>query len=229
MKKFVVTKIIKHDVLGSIEIGNFINNDQTIPAIRRVYSTAKWWARPIAKFLAYNEKKALQQLQSLNKKPNPPVPQLLHAGKGYIVRSFIPSTPMYKKPPQTITYYQQAKTLLRKMRKLGVCNNDLAKESNWMVGEDGSPILIDFQLAIRCKKNRKLLRLCSREDLRHLLKHQRKYCSKTLTTKEQQILQTKALPNRLWKKTGRRLYRWYTRKVLGWKSRKGPHDRGNLD
>lgn len=226
MKKFVVDKIIKQDTLGSIEKGIFIDNGIAVTAIKRTYSNAKWWAKPLAQLLAHNEKKALLQLQQLAKQAKPSVPKILYAKKGYIVRSFIDASFLSEIKPTDPNFYIQAKTLIKDMRKLGVCNNDLAKETNWLVAEDGRPVLMDFQLAIRCKKNRKILRLFCREDLRHLLKHKRKYCPKALTAKEKQILETKSLPNQIWGKVLRQPYRWYTRKILRWQRRGGPIDRG---
>ncbi len=227
LKTFTADKIIKRDAWGHIERGNLITETESVPAIKRVYSSAKWWAWPIAAFLAHNEKKSLQRLQSLAEQPHPATPKLLHSGRGFIVRSFIEATPLYKNPPKTPAYYKRAKYLLHKMRKLGVCNNDLAKEANWLVTADEYPCLIDFQLAVRSKKNRNYLRIFGYDDLRHLLKQKRKYCQHALTPCEQKILQQKTIINKVWMKTGRRMSRWYTRTVLGWERRRGPQDRGS--
>ncbi len=227
LKIFVTEKIIKRDAWGHIEKGHFVTGNNRTPAIRRVYSSAKWWAWPIAAFLAHNEKKALLRLKNLAEQPHPATPKLLHSGRGFLVRSFIEANPIYSNPPHTPEYYNRAKKLLHKMRKLGVCNNDLAKEANWLVTPDEYPCLIDFQLAIHSKKNRKYLRIFGYDDLRHLLKQKRKYCKHALTPCEKKILQQKTLINKIWMKTGRRMSRWYTRKVLGWERRRGPKDRGS--
>ena len=54
-------------------------------------------------------------------------------------------------------------------------HNDLAKEQNWLRGRDGRAYLIDFQLASRFRRRSKLFRIAAYEDLRHLLKHKRRY------------------------------------------------------
>lgn len=225
MSKFIRHKIIKKDGWGHIAIGEFIDDDKSCTAIKRSCFSAKWWLKPIARVLAHNEKKALFQLEGLSE-DYIAVPKILESGKGYHIRSFVEATPMYVEPPTDPKYYSRAKKLLRDMRKLGVCSNDLAKESNWLVTDDMQPVLIDFQLAIRSKRQGCIFRMIYRDDLRHLLKHKRRYCPDFLTAKEKQILKHKSCLNKFWMLTGRKLYRFYTRKILGWEKRKGPHDRG---
>ena len=42
-----------------------------------------------------------------------------------------------------------ARRLLQRLHRGGLAHNDLAKEANWLVLDDGSPAIIDFQLASR--------------------------------------------------------------------------------
>jgi hypothetical protein len=71
----------------------------------------------------------------------------------------------------------------------------------------------------------RLFRMMAREDLRHLLKHKRTYCSCSLTTREIKILATPALPSRIWMRTGKPLYLFVTRRLLNWTDREGAGDR----
>ena len=127
--------------------------------------------------------------------------------------------------PLSPEYYAQARKLLVQLHRRGVTHNDLAKEPNWLVTPSGAPALIDFQLASVHKRRSKLFRVKGREDLRHLLKHKRTYCPESLTEREKSILAKKSLPSRIWMRTGKPVYLFVTRRVLGWADREGAGDR----
>ena len=171
----------------------------------------------MALFLARNEKKSLQKLATSN---NPGLPRILRCDKHCHIRSFIPGKSMHHCPEKLSNdYFNHAKTLLKILRKNGIANNDLAKEANWLITEDGLPAICDFQLACRFKKSSKLLRTLAREDLRHLLKHKRRYL--TVTAQEKTILNKKTGLSNLWRYTVKSLHRFITRKLLGWQDRTG--------
>ena len=112
------------------------------------------------------------------------------------------------------------------MHREGVVHNDLAKEPNWLVTIDGTPAILDFQLAWFQPQRGRFFRALAREDLRHLLKHKRTYCPEFLTKREQYILDNPALISRIWRSSGKKLYLFFTRQVLGWQDRDGPAERG---
>jgi hypothetical protein len=85
--------------------------------------------------------------------------------------------------------------------------------------------LVDFQLALISRRRGRLFRALAREDIRHLLKHKRSYCPQHLTRRELEILATPALITRAWMGSGKKLYTFVTRRVLGWADREGAGDR----
>ncbi len=218
---FIPQKQLKSDAFGSIEQGIYINEKgNSIPAIKRNYSRNKF-CRPLALYLANKEKKALTILAKAN---HPSLPKLLNLNKNFHIRSFIPGESMHRCPQKlSPAYFKRSKELLLTMRRFGVTNNDLAKEANWLITEEGLPAVTDFQLAISFKKNSKLLRIFAHEDLRHLLKHKRKYLS--VNAKEIQILNNKTLMSKIYKNTFKRMYLIITRKILGWQDRVSPEER----
>lgn len=221
--RFESEQILKKDAYGQVEKGTFHRDGVAISAIRRVY-TKNPVLRPIALMLANNEKNSLSQLAELASSGQ--IPELLEVTKDYHIRSYIEGDVLYRAgkplPPEM---FKNAKTLLRSLRRAGVCHNDLAKEGNWLVSKDGKrAALVDFQLAF-CFKNRKnklFLSLC-RDDLRHLLKHKRQYYRVTMS--EVSVLKKKSLVTRVWMATGKKVYLFVTRGVLGWKDRIGPVER----
>jgi hypothetical protein len=149
-------------------------------------------------------------------------PRLLFAGQQVLVRSFIDGVPLYMaKPVGDTAYFREARKALRALQRALVTHNDLNKPQNWLRGADGKPYLTDFQLAMVFTKRSKLFRLMAYEDLRHLLKHKRKYVPEALTAAERRILSRKALPSRIWLATGKRVYRLVTRGVFGFVDHEG--------
>jgi len=213
---FQVEAVLKSDAFGRIEKGLFEGQ----AAIKRVYTT-NILLRPLAKLLAHNELKALKALNGVGGY----FPFILEHNKNYHIRAYIEGKSMHHDAERiSAKYFTQAKRLLRIMRKAGVANNDLAKEANWLITVDGCPAVTDFQLAsYRKKSTSKLLLLMAREDLRHLLKHKRKYSK--VSALEKTILQQKSLPSRIWKNTVKQAYLFVTRKLLGWEERSGPEER----
>ncbi|MBT8110083.1 MAG: serine/threonine protein kinase, partial [Gammaproteobacteria bacterium] len=119
-----------------------------------------------------------------------------------------------------------AAQLLRRMHRAGVVHNDLAKEPNLIVRDDGKAAFIDFQLAWHSNGRGRLFRIAAREDIRHLLKHKRTYCSNELTARERSILDNPSGLARLWMGLFKPLYLFITRRLFGWSDREGAGDRG---
>ena len=65
------------------------------------------------------------------------------------------------------------------------------------------------------------MRLLTREDLRHLLKHKRMYCRESLTPVEKRVLKRHSWVRDLWFRTGKPVYRVVTRKILHWEDSEG--------
>jgi len=114
---------------------------------------------------------------------------------------------------------------VEQLHRQDVVHNDLAKEPNWLVMENGQPGIIDFQLAWYSPKRGRLFRLLAREDVRHLLKHKRTYCPEHLTAREHAILARPTVPSRIWMRGGKPVYLFITRRILGWADREGASDR----
>jgi len=225
--------LLKSDLFGRVELVHLnegepssnrggAGGNQTVPTewVRRDTSCARWWVKPLARYLARREFRALQALSDL-----PRVPKLLSWGNGILERSWQPGLPLQLAEAQGPAYFAAAFRLLVQLHRRGVAHNDLAKEPNWLVDENGDPALIDFQLASIHKRRSRRFRLCAREDLRHLLKHKRTYCPQSLTPRELQILANPSAAARLWRATGKRIYLLITRGLLGWSDREGAGDR----
>lgn len=204
--------LLKADELGRIEM----TERSGMRVIRRDVMAARWWARAVARRAAAREARALAKLQGIDG-----VPALLGWDGHELLRGYIAGAPMQQAQPCERAYYREALRLLARLHRRGVVHNDLAKEPNWLVRADGRPAVVDFQIAWTRGKRGALFRLLAREDLRHLLKHKRTYCPDALTARQRVILDTPAMHSRVWRATGKRVYKLIARRVFGYWDNEG--------
>ena len=189
--------------------------------IERDVGAASRGLRWLARRLMRNEANALAALADLDK-----VPDLLSVDDTTLRREYLQGEPMYRARPTSRSYFVAALRLLRQLHRNGVAHNDLAKEPNWLVVEDGAPALLDYQLAWVSPRRGKLFRILAYDDLRHLLKHKRTYCPQDLTARQRRVLARRSWPAACWMRTVKPLYLFVTRRLIGWADREGAADRG---
>lgn len=213
-------QLLKKDLFG--EVWRSDHDGET--RILRETAPAHWSLRAIARALMRREARALLALDEIAG-----VPKLLRMDNTQLQRNYLSGAPLYKQRTTDAQFYRAAMRLLRRLHTAGVTHNDLAKEPNVLVLNDGSPAFIDFQLA-SCTTNRgRLFRIAAREDIRHLLKHKRTYASQLLTAREKRILNTPSVLSLIWMKTFKPVYLVVTRRLLGWADREGAMDRNKID
>jgi hypothetical protein len=209
--------LLKRDVFSTVERGRFRGDNGEVDAVLRRLDQVPWWSYIPAHHLFGRERRALALARDLHVGP-----ELLWAGRQALVRGFINGVALHlAKPTGDLAYFRSAKVALRKLHRAGICHNDLAKEQNWLRGNDGQAYLTDFQLAACFKSRSRLFRIAAYEDLRHLLKHKRSYAPEALTPKERKILARKSFVARLWLMTGKKVYRAITRGLFNFTDREG--------
>jgi AMP-binding enzyme C-terminal domain len=209
--------VLKRDIFSTVERGHFTNSTGEVEAVLRRIDQVPLWVWPLAYFLFTRERNSLARAGELGI-----APALLFSGRRTLVRGWINGITLHiAKPQGDRNYFRSAKSALRKLHRAGICHNDLAKEQNWLRGADGRAYLTDFQLAMLFSGRTLLFRLCAYEDLRHLLKHKRRYAPEALTSSERRILARKSWPTRLWMATGKKVYYFVTRRLLNFTDREG--------
>lgn len=208
--------VLKRDLFSTIERGWYRTSGGEVDAILRRIDETPWYSRFLAGILFKREVRALKRA------PLGIGPPLLAASDRWLVRGFLDGAPIHiARPNGDLDYFTSAKTALRRLHRAGICHNDLAKEQNWLRRSDGGAALLDFQLASSFTRRGKLFRILAYEDLRHLLKHKRRYVPEALTARERKVLSRKSFLTRLWMATGKRLYYAITRGVFNFKDREG--------
>jgi hypothetical protein len=165
-------RVLKRDALGRIEL---VHTDEG-PLVRRVAcGGAVPGSRWIARVLLGRERRALARLGGL------PGVAPLHARDGErdaattLLRGWLAGRPLCLATELPRDYFERLEELVRDLHDRGVCHNDLHKEANVLVGDDGRPGLIDFQLASVHARRGRVFASRAREDLRHVWKHRSVY------------------------------------------------------
>ena len=214
-------RLLKRDLFGVVRRRTLQGPTGALDCVERDTGEANRWIRWLARRLAAREARALVALRRV-----PQVPQLISWDGRRLQRSWLTGVPLHQSGGVDRAYFREALRLLRRVHAAGILHNDLAKEPNWLVGPDGGPALVDFQLAMRPRHRGRLFRMLARDDLRHLLKHKRTYCPDCLTTRERAMLAKRSPIAGAWAHTGKPLYHFVTRRLLGWADREGAGDRG---
>ncbi|TXH77449.1 MAG: serine/threonine protein kinase [Lysobacteraceae bacterium] len=209
----VELKSLKADAFGRV----MLMRDHERLFVRRDLRGLPVWRRLPALWLARREARGLCRVAGSDA-----VPQLLNWDGRCLDRSYLDGAVMFQRPPRgDLAYFRIARRRLQALHRRGLTHNDLAKEANWLVLADGTPAIIDFQLAVCGRARAPWMRLLAREDLRHLLKHKRTYCPEALTPIERRLLNHPSWLRHAWFLTGKPLYRFITRTLLKWEDNEG--------
>jgi hypothetical protein len=207
---------LKQDLFGTV---TRIERDGALRVVRDC-STARWWLRGFARHLLGRERRALMRLADVER-----VPRLLASQRSTLEREWIDGQPMQVAQPRDPLYFREALRLVRRLHARDVTHDDLAKEPNWLVTPEGLPAVVDFQLASHAPRRGRLFRMLAHDDLRHWAKHKRQYLPERLTARQRALLARPSPLSRAWRATVKPVYRFVTRRLLGWADREGAGDR----
>lgn len=215
--RFRTRLVLKQDVFSTVERGTFLTAQGETEAVLRRIDLVPWWSYGIARHFLKREARGLAIAGSIGI-----APPLLLLGDNVLVRGWIDGLPLHiAKPEGDANYFRSARRALRALHRECLTHNDLAKEQNWLRTPTGYASLTDFQLATRFSGRSRMFRMAAYEDLRHMLKHKRRYAPAYLTAIEKRILSRKTLPTRIWMATGKKVYYWITRGLLNFTDREG--------
>ncbi len=132
----------------------------------------------IGRFLARRETRLFRLLERVDG-----VPKLVGLwGTTGFIHAYVEGRPLRKNDPIDDRFFPRLAALLDDLHRRGVAYCDLEKRENILVGEDGRPYLIDFQISWHVPDNRlgntwiarRILSLLQESDRYHLLKHWRR-------------------------------------------------------
>lgn len=152
-----------------------------------------WLLRPLAMLMSAREYWIYQQVADI-----PGVPALgpRLGTRGYF-HAFAEGKTLFEVqhpaevPPE---FFQQLRVILDEVHRRRIAYVDLNKLGNIILGDDGKPYLIDYQICLPFPKDGVLARwltapfeLLRREDLYHLYKHKRRFQPNAMTRQERQL------------------------------------------
>lgn len=225
-------RVLKADSFGQVEL--LLDRATGERRIRRVArGGALPGSGPLARVLLRREARALEVLAGLHGIPVVCSEAAWRGASGAVpapaqnqvlVRSFVAGLPLHLARELPEDFFDLLERLVREVHARGVCHNDLHKEQNVMVAEDGRPWLIDFQLASCHRRRGASFETRCRDDLRHVQKHLRRY---TRDGRGPRSLGTtgamgavdgprleRSATARVWRRTGKPLYNLVTRGLL---------------
>ena len=211
-------RLLKKDLFGEIRLADAGRGAVIVRDVAPAAPALRWLARRMMR----REARALAVLDGVAG-----IPSLGRLGHNTMIRSYLPGRPLHQARPAEAGYFHATAQLLRRLHRRGIAHNDLAKEPNLLVLEDGSPGFIDFQLATHSPRRGRIFRALAMEDIRHLLKHKRSYRPDLLTERERRILSRPGVGARTWRRVVKPVYVFVTRRLLGWADREGASDRGS--
>lgn len=209
-------RVFKHDFFAATGLYESAN----VKAVLKIGRTAPLFRIPlswIGRFLAGHEARLYQLTQPIDG-----VPRFLGRWRDTgILHEFVEGRPLARNDRPDDAFFPRLSAMLSAIHKLDAAYVDLEKPENILVGVDGSPHLIDFQISYHLPPNRfgnteinrLVVRVLQQSDRYHLLKHWRKLRPDQLA--ERPDLDADAMP--IWIKLHRAIFRPLTqlrRRVL---------------
>ncbi|HVT90020.1 MAG TPA: hypothetical protein VHD56_14295 [Tepidisphaeraceae bacterium] len=185
---------VKHDFWAAT---GFYLNDAGERAVLKMSRTEEFAGIPllwIGRWLCRREMRFYSRLSDL---PNVP-PLLGTIGETGFVHAFVQGKPLSKDRPVPDGFFQQLVSLLHELHRRNIAYVDTNKPENILLGDDGRPHLIDFQISYDMHElgnwwlNRRLLKQLQREDEYHILKHKKKLRPDEMTDAERAAAERKS-------------------------------------
>jgi len=189
----------KHDFLSAV--GLYRCGDDAITC--KFYRQASFFGVPLAwlgRVLAAYEATVMRQVCDLEG-----VPAFRgHPRRTAVAREFVPGKPLLRNTAVGDDFFPALLRLLDHIHQRGIAYVDLEKGPNILVGEDGKPYLIDFQVAFYVPEKllgqtelcRLFRRWLQRADDYHALKHYRRSRPDQLTPR--QLAASRRRPGPVW-------------------------------
>ena len=185
---YSLRRTMKHDFFAATAL---YSDDAGREVVLKVSRTTDFAGVPllwVGRWLCRREMHFYEKLADL-----PNVPKVLGTvGPTGFVHEYVPGRPLEKDRPVPERFFDDLLELLAELHRRGIAYVDTNKPQNILVGDDGRPHLIDFQISYdvaragRLVPRRWLLRRLQQEDVYHVLKHKRRMQPNAMTRDERE-------------------------------------------
>jgi hypothetical protein len=177
--RFRQVTVYKHDSWAATALYADADGTHIVCKFNRIQPVFGIPMRWLGRWLAGRE---LRMLETLADEPHIPAPcgDVLICGRRAahcVAHAFVPGRPLVRHMPLSPDFFPLLESLLERVHRRGIAYVDLHKRENVLVGEDGRPYLIDFQISLQLPQQGPagaLLRMLQRCDAYHLAKHLRR-------------------------------------------------------
>lgn len=173
------TDLVKHDFFAATA---FYVDPSGNRAVLKMGRVVPWCGVPLqwlGKWLRDREVRIYEKLHDL-----PNVPRMVaRVGDTGFLHAFVEGRPLERGKPVPDGFFAELERLMAEVHRRGIAYVDTNKPQNILLGDDGRPHLIDFQISWD-RGPRWLLRRLQREDLYHLRKHRRRMRPDEMTAEE---------------------------------------------
>lgn len=188
-RRFQHVETFKHDFFAATGL----YRDDAELAVLKLGRTNRLFGLPtrwIGKFLGGRETRLYEKVHDLSG-----VPRLIgRVGDTGILHAFVPGHPLGRREQVSDTFFDELAELLAAIHARHIAYVDLNKRQNILMGDDGKPYLIDFQISLDLKPGgwgrfppaRWLLRRFQNADWYHVYKHKRRLRPDLLTDAERE-------------------------------------------
>ena len=181
---------MKHDFVAAT---GFYEDPSGRRVVLKMGRTARLFGFPMqwmGSFLCRREMRFYQKLRDL-----PNIPAIIGTvGRTGFVHDYVKGKPLAASESVPDDFFDQCMSLLAEIHRRKMAYVDTNKPENILLGDDGLPHLIDFQISW---DSRFFLRHFQRADIYHLLKHKKKLRRDELTAEELERVTHKSLLIRL--------------------------------
>lgn len=181
----------KHDFWA---VTGFYENGQGRRAVLKMGRTEPFCGFPMefsGRFLCRREVRFYEALADL-----PNVPAVLgRVGSTGFLHDYAPGKPLSRERAVPDGFFDKLMDLMHELHQRDIAYVDANKPENILLGDDGLPHLIDFQISWdlhelgRNRLNRWFLRRLKQTDLYHVLKHKRRLRPDEMSEEEQRLAQ----------------------------------------
>jgi RIO-like serine/threonine protein kinase len=187
---WTLTRTHKHDFWA---VTGFYESPSGEKAVLKMGRTEPFAGVPLAwigRWLCRREVRFYTRLADL-----PNVPKILgRVGETGFLHDFAPGAPLSKHRPVPDGFFDELIHLMQELHARHIAYVDANKPENILLGDDGRPHLIDFQISWDLHElgdtflNRWWLKRLQRADVYHVLKHKKRLRADELTETERRIV-----------------------------------------
>ena len=180
-RPYGLQRVIKHDSWAATALYIDTTGRQTVCKFNRQQSLCWLPARWLGRYLAARESSILHKLADVSNVPNSTGEVYVDKirWKNAVAHDYIPGHALRASEPVGAEFLAGLRRLLTNVHRHNIAHVDLHKRENIIVGDNGKPYLIDFQISFALPNwwpansfpMRAMLRILQQSDDYHLAKH----------------------------------------------------------